>query len=193
MNFLAHIYLSGENDDLLKIGNFMADSVRGKQYLNYPESVQKGILLHRKIDEYTDNHPIFRISRKRLVPEFGHYSGVITDIFYDYFLAKNWKSYCSVSLDEYVQNFYQLIENKKEILNEYTVFLVSNMIQHNWLKSYETIEGIRKILHQMDSRTGFRSKMSSAHSILSQNELIFEKEFFVFFEQIQDFVKLNKP
>jgi acyl carrier protein phosphodiesterase len=92
MNFLAHIYLSGDND-LLKIGNFMADSIRGNQYLQYPDEIKKGILLHRFIDTFTDAHLIYRKSKHRLHEKYGHYSGVIMDIVYDHFLAKNWNHY----------------------------------------------------------------------------------------------------
>ncbi len=188
MNFLAHIFLSGENDDLLKIGNFMGDSVRGKSYLLYPEAVQKGILLHRKIDFFTDTHPIFRQSKKRLVSDFGHYSGVITDIFYDHFLAKNWNNYCDIPLEKYIQLFYQLIEKEFVILNEATQNLTTYMIRDNWLLSYQTKVGIKKILYQMDSRTRFQSKMQYATTQLIENESLFENEFFDFFEEIRQFV-----
>ena len=81
MNFLAHIYLSGEGNELLTIGNFIADTVRGKEYLQYPEAMQRGILLHRRIDTFTDAHAIFRKSKHRLVPTYNHYAGVLVDIF----------------------------------------------------------------------------------------------------------------
>lgn len=80
MNFLAHIYLSAEIDEL-KIGNFIADSVKGKAYLKFPEMIQNGIILHRGIDSFTDGHPIVRKSTHRLFPFYSHYSGVIVDIF----------------------------------------------------------------------------------------------------------------
>jgi len=88
MNFLAHIYLSGQ-DELIKIGNFMADTVKGKNYQNYPKKLKIGILLHRFIDSYTDSHVVFRQTTKRLHPNYGHYSGVLADMFYDHFLCKN--------------------------------------------------------------------------------------------------------
>ena len=106
MNFLAHIYLSGDND-FIKIGNFMADSIKGDNYNNYPEYIRKGILLHRSIDSFTDLHPVFRKSKHRLHDRYGHYSGVIMDIFYDHFLAKNWSNYSEIPLEKYVFNFYQ--------------------------------------------------------------------------------------
>ena len=115
MNYLAHIYLSGNNDEL-KIGNFMADSIKGKKYLKYPESIQKGIILHRAIDYYTDTHPIVMQSIRRLFAIYGHYSGIIVDIFYDHFLAANWKNYSDVPLKNYIKDFYKLLQENFEIL-----------------------------------------------------------------------------
>lgn len=183
MNFLAHIYLSG-NDDFIKIGNFIADTVRGKQYLDYPQAIQQGILLHRKIDTFTDQHPIFRSSKKRLFPDFGHYSGVIVDIFYDYFLAKNWSDYSDISLNTYAQDFYKLLQEHKHLLNERANLLIYYMIKENWLESYQTLEGIEKIFYQMDRRTDFRSKMRFATDFLQKDEMDFETEFSNFFQKI---------
>ena len=74
---------------MVVIGNFIADGIKGKKYLEYPAAIQKGILLHRAIDSYTDSHPVVRQSSKRLHANYGHYSGVIVDILYDHFLASN--------------------------------------------------------------------------------------------------------
>ena len=93
----------------------MGDTIRGKQYLDYPEEVQRGILLHRQIDTFTDAHPLFRESKRRLVPLYGHYAGVITDIFYDYFLTKHWRVFSSEDFDGYIERFYALLQEKKEV------------------------------------------------------------------------------
>ncbi len=98
MNFLAHIYLSGNDTDLI-IGNFIADGIKGKKYKKFSPGIQKGILLHREIDTFTDAHPIVRQSTKRLHKNYGHYSGIIVDILYDHFLAKNWSRYSDVPLE----------------------------------------------------------------------------------------------
>ena len=120
MNFLAHIYLSGD-DDMITIGNFMADGIKGKKYLKYPEGIQKGILIHRWIDSYTDSHTITKQSTKRLHAKYGHYSGVIVDILYDHFLAKNWHQYHEQSLETYVDDFYELLKTHHHLLTSRTV------------------------------------------------------------------------
>ncbi len=187
MNFLAHIYLSG-NSDSLKIGNFIADSIRGKQYLNFPPEIQRGILLHRAIDSYTDFHPIFRQSKHRLVPNYNHYSGVIVDIFYDHFLAKNWNLYSAVPLEVYAQSFYKLLEQNFEILPLRIQNMIPIMAAENWLVKYSTVEGIQYILAQMDRRTDNQSKMQFAASDLKIAYIDFEEEFTLFFEEIRLYV-----
>ena len=185
MNYLAHIYLSGEND-LLKIGNFMADSVRGKEYLNHPEDIKNGILLHRSIDSFTDFHPIYRKSKHRLHSKYGHYSGVIMDIFYDYFLAHHWSKYHPVPLSIFAQNFYELLHNNQDLITEKTKAMLPHMIENNWLVSYATKEGLEKILYMMDYRTKHRVVMYEAMVELEMYYIEFESEFFSFFEELQN-------
>lgn len=183
MNFLAHIYLSGE-DDFVKIGNFMADSIRGSQYLDYPNSLQKGILLHRHIDSFTDSHPIYRKSKHRLHEKYGHYSGVIMDIAYDHFLAKNWSKYSNEKLEDYAADFYKLMQDNYEILTERTKGMLPYMIGRNWLVSYATIAGLEMILFQMDYRTKHRAHMQEAIVEIQDFYTEFESEFFQFFEEL---------
>ena len=183
MNFLAHIYLSGE-DDFVKIGNFMADSIRGSQYLDYPNSLQKGILLHRHIDSFTDAHPIYRKSKHRLHEKYGHYSGVIMDIAYDHFLAKNWSKYSNEKLEDYAADFYQLVQDNFEILTERTKGMLPYMIGRNWLVSYATIAGLEMILFQMDYKTKHRVHMQEAIVEIQDFYTEFESEFFQFFEEL---------
>nr|WP_315207553.1 acyl carrier protein phosphodiesterase [uncultured Flavobacterium sp.] len=186
MNFLAHIYLSGDND-LIKIGNFMADGIRGKHFESYPLEIQKGIILHRSIDTFTDAHPIFRQSTKKLHEKYHHYAGVIVDVFYDHFLAKNWNKYSDEKLEEFVARFYQSLQDNHSILSERTKGMMPYMIEHNWLVSYQTIEGIHRILTQMDQRTKNESKMRFATNELSEFYSEFENEFTNFFQELNVF------
>lgn len=186
MNFLAHIYLSGDND-LIKIGNFMADGIRGKHFESYPLEIQKGIILHRAIDTFTDAHPIFRQSTKKLHEKYHHYAGVIVDVFYDHFLAKNWNRYSDEKLEEFVNRFYQSLHDNYSILSERTKQIMPYMIKQNWLVSYQTIEGIHRILTQMDQRTKNESKMRFATNELSEFYSEFEEEFTSFFQELNVF------
>ena len=183
MNFLAHIFLSG-NNDLIKIGNFMADGIRGNDYLEYPEEIQKGIILHRAIDTFTDAHPIWRKSKHRLHERYGHYSGVIIDILYDHFLAKNWNQYTDEKLEDYVERFYQSLKDNYEILSPKTKKLMPYMIESNWLVSYASIAGIERILFQMDYRTKHRVHMQNAIQELQDFYTEFEDEFNLFFKDL---------
>ena len=186
MNFLAHIYLSGSSD-LIKIGNFIADGVRGNQYLSFDFEIQKGIVLHRVIDTYTDEHPLFRKCTKRLHSHYHHYSGVIVDVFFDHFLAKNWNYYSEESLEDFVQNFYISLTTYEMHLTEKAKLMQPYMIKQNWLLNYRSIDGIEKILTQMDRRTKNVSMMRNSVTELKHYYSEFEQDFTDFFEELRTF------
>ncbi len=186
MNFLAHIYLSGD-EDLVKIGNFMADSIKGKKYRKYGPQIQKGIILHRAIDFYTDTHPVFKESSHRLSERYRHYSGIIVDIFYDHFLAANWKDYCDIPLEEYTLKFYELLKRNYEVLPSNVKNFLPYMIEQNWLLSYASIDGIQSVLNGMNKRTKLKSGMDQATDELKLHYDDFENEFRLFFEDVQRF------
>lgn len=190
MNFLAHIYLSGEND-LITIGNFMADGIKGKRYQNYPDDVKIGILLHREIDTFTDAHPTVRKSTKRLHKNYGHYSGVIVDILYDHFLAKNWKRYSTTPLPLYIDHFYDLLKLYYRILPSRVQKMMPYLIADNWLLSYAKIEGIQKVLNGMNMRTNNKSGMHRATDELKEHYSEFEEEFTLFFEELRLFSEVK--
>lgn len=165
----------------------MADGIRGKHFERFPLDVQKGIVLHRAIDTFTDAHPIFRESTKRLHGKFHHYSGVIVDVFYDHFLAKNWTRYSSEDLVSFAENFYQSLQDNNEILTDKTKGMLPYMMQYNWLVSYETVTGIERILTQMDHRIKNNSNMRFSIEDLKLFYTEFEKEFTLFFEDLRIF------
>ncbi|AIY14479.1 acyl carrier protein phosphodiesterase [Cellulophaga baltica] len=188
MNFLAHIYLSFDDNEIT-LGNFIADSIRGNKYKHLPERVQKGIKLHRFIDTFTDAHPTVRKSTKRLHENYSHYSGVIVDIFYDHFLAKNWSTYSDVPLEVFVDNFYDLLEDNYEILPDTTKHMMPYMIADNWIFNYSKLEGIGRVLNGMNRRTKNKSKMNFAILDLEEHYDEFEKEFTSFFEELVTYSK----
>ena len=186
MNFLAHIYLSF-GDEEITIGNFIADSIRGNKIDHLPTRIQKGILLHREIDTYTDSHVIPKISSKRLHKNYSHYSRVIVDIFYDHFLAKNWKNYSDTPLKIYVENFYDLLEDNYPILPHGVQRMMPYMITDNWIYNYSKMEGIGRVLNGMNRRTKNKSKMNFAILDLEEHYTDFEMEFTSFFKELITF------
>lgn len=186
MNFLAHIYLSN-NIPLVSIGNFIADGIKGSEYKSFPRDIQIGILLHREIDTFTDAHPTVRQSTKRLHQNYSHYSGVIVDILYDHFLAKNWNRYSKVPLEFFVSNFYDLLEDHFELLPKRIQHMIPYMIADNWLLNYANIEGIQKVLDGMNRRTKNLSGMNNATYELITYYSEFEQEFTEFFKELRRF------
>lgn len=187
MNFLSHLYLSGESEGLL-IGNFIADSVKGSGVNSFSLEVQKGILLHRKIDTFTDAHPIVEISKERLRSKYKKYASVIVDIYYDHYLAANWKDYSNLTLDQYTKNVYSLIEKHKHTFPLKSKLFTKYMLEYNILSAYAHFEGIEKVLHGMSRRASFVSNMEHAIHDLKENYPLFENEFKEFFPQLKEFV-----
>jgi acyl carrier protein phosphodiesterase len=188
MNLLAHIYLSKNNKNIL-IGNFIADAIKGKQYQKYPEEIQQGILLHRAIDTFTDTHDIVKTSKRRLHERYGHYDGVIIDILYDHFLAKNWTNYSDIPLNTFANTIYDFFTLKLNTFPEKVQKIVPYMIQYNWLVSYASIEGIEKILQGMNTRTKGISKMDLAIEDLNLHYKDFELDFTAFFKDLEEYTE----
>ncbi len=184
MNFLAHLYLS-DNDEELLIGNFIADSVKGSAFRNFSPGIANGILLHREIDRFTDAHPIVRQSIARIRPVYRKFSGVIIDIFYDHFLAANWKDFSSVPLTEFAQDVLRLMQQHEPIMPYKSKMFLAYTAKHNPLVGYSTVEGIEKVLTGMSKRTRFRSNMELSVRELKQHYDLFRQEFYAYFPELK--------
>jgi acyl carrier protein phosphodiesterase len=181
MNFLAHLYLSKHNEELM-IGNFIADAVKGKNFEGCTPGVIQGIKMHREIDAFTDKHHITKISAARLMPRYKKYAVVIVDIFYDHFLSANWSNYHNEGLDYFANNVYALMHQNIDRLPPKSQYLLPYMTKHNWLLNYSKIEGIQRTLTGMASRTSFVSNMQFATEELELHYQDFDQEFKLFFE-----------
>jgi len=186
MNYLAHIYLSRDHK-LISIGNFMADHIKGNSYVKYPDDLQKGILLHRQIDSFTDAHHIVRTSKRRLDEGYGLYRGIIIDIFYDHMLAKNWDEYAEVPLEEYTRDFYDSLQKHWDLLPDKVRHMSKYLIRDNWLLSYAEIDGIQRVLEGMNRRTGGKSQMNKAIHDLERYYEDFDRDFKTFFKELSFF------
>ncbi|MFP4525947.1 MAG: ACP phosphodiesterase [Bacteroidales bacterium] len=188
MNFLAHIYLSGTNDDI-KIGNFIGDYVKGRKYLQYRTNIRKGIILHRNIDDYTDKSKIPQPVKNLLKPFYRRYAGIVVDVLYDHCLSKNWEYFCQTPLEEYVNNFHKLLRREFSVLPRQVQNFVPRMIQHNRLLSYRETTGLHQSLTVMAKHTSLPDKADQAIDVLLKNYSTINDNFLEFFPMLIKYVK----
>ena len=191
MNFLAHLYLSGNEEELI-IGNFIADAVKGNYIGRFPEGIARGIRLHREIDHYTDHHPVFRQSRSHLVPRYGMFSGVIVDVYYDHFLAKYWNEFSDEDLRKRVAQAYFLLIRRFDVLPYRSRRILPFMISRNWLVNYRDLDMLQRVFNGMSRRTSRQSGMENAIEDLNEKYSLFEDEFRAFFPEIIKHVDLYR-
>ncbi len=187
MNYLAHIYLSGTEEAVL-IGNFIGDYVKGRDYLKYPPNIQKGLVLHRKIDSFTDFHKIVLQSKKYMAPEYGKWAGIIIDIVYDHFLIKNWDKFCPVPLNDYKEDIFDVLQKYYPVLPERVKYFVPSFIQNDWIGTYSTPEGIVSVLYNMSLRTLLPDKSQFASEVLHKYYIQLDSEFMTYFPELIRFV-----
>lgn len=188
MNYLAHAFLSGSDGDLL-IGNFIADHVKGAAMSRYPGAVQRGILLHRMIDAFTDSHPVVEECKAVLRPRFRKYAPVVSDIYFDHFLARDWHLYHHLDLPVYAEGCYTHLRSHEHLLPERTVFMLGHMEKHDWLTGYSTLHGIGMALTGMSRRARFESGMEHAREFLEEKYPFFDSGFADFFPDLQHYVE----
>jgi acyl carrier protein phosphodiesterase len=188
MNFLAHTYLSGCNEEII-VGNFMGDYVKGSNYNHYPDLVRKGILIHRDIDTYTDMHPITRRSKLHIVPRYHKYAGIIIDIFYDHFLASLWDEFSSLPLQDFVNRTYDLLKRNYKVLPEAIKRWFPTFLENNWMMAYTTVDGIELVLERMAANTSLPDHAGYAVEVLSERYSSFKSDFLEFFPSIIQFLE----
>ena len=188
MNFLAHLYLSGESDEI-KLGNFIGDFVKGNKYQNYPEMVAYGIRLHRSIDYFTDSHADVKTCMQLLKPGYGRFSGVIVDIFFDHFLASNWSEYSSVTLRQFARQAHSLFLSNFMMRPLRVKQFLPFLIQHKRLESYAQKENLFHVLEIMSKRTSLPSNSEYAMTMLHQEYELFDRLFRSFFLELTNWVE----
>ncbi len=187
MNYLAHIYLSGDSEKQL-VGNFIGDYVKGNKYLQYDDEVARGILLHRKIDSFTDEHPLQKEAKLLFRSEFGLYSGIVVDFMYDHFLAKNWNQYSDVKLPAFAKRVHAVLLSNFTVLPRRVQGFLPFLIQNKRLLSYASIDGIIQSLKIMSNYSSLPNKSEVARTILIDNYSEIEANFTAFFAELINYV-----
>lgn len=188
MNYLAHLYLAEDSPQSL-LGNLLGDFVKGQSTEAYCDEIKKGIQLHKKVDIYTDSHPVVRESKRLISPINRKYAGIIVDVFYDHFLAKNWVNYSSVPLQEFTVKVYDILQSNQAILPESIKRVLPNIITKNLLMSYAEIPGINFALQRLSVRLKRENHLGRASEDLTDNYERFKVNFGQFFPELIDYVK----
>ena len=187
MNFLAHLHLSYPNTPQM-VGNFIGDYVKGQQYRDYPEAIAQGIILHRKIDDFTDHHPLQREFKNYFRAPYRHYAGIISDVLFDYFLAHNWADFSSIALNTFCQSTYRTLESYHKHLPETVQGFLPKMRQAKRLESYAEQEGIASALMLMTRYTSLPDYTVEAMAILNEHYEALEELFYPFYADLMAYV-----
>ena len=188
MNYLAHLYLADDSPESI-LGNLLGDFLKGQGTEGYSDEIKKGIRLHKNVDIYTDLHPVVRESKRLISPVNRRYAGILIDVFYDHFLAKNWLTYSSVSLPEFTVKVYDILQSYQGILPNSLKRGLPHIIQGNLLMSYADISGISFAVKRLSLRLKRENNLGVAIEELTANYECFEFNFSRFFPELIDYVK----
>lgn len=187
MNYLAHLLLSGEKPEIMA-GNFFTDFLSLKELKKLPDPMQRGVEIHLKIDNFTDNHPIVKDLNELLWESQGKYAPVALDIILDYFLSYNWKTYSDMEYEQFCQYVYIVLGRFVRYLPDRERKHIETMISHRWLSVYRSISGLNDIMDRMDRRTKFPSRFYKSIDVVQDNFNYFNKQFNLFFAEIYEYI-----
>jgi acyl carrier protein phosphodiesterase len=188
VNFLAHLYLAGPEPQAL-LGSLMGDFVKGPLAGRYPEPLARALVLHRRIDSYTDTHPVVQRSRARIAAPRRRYAGILIDMFYDHFLARDWTAWSPDPLDRFAARVYALLHEHFELLPERLRSIAPRMAQADWLGSYAHVEAIHEALDRMGERLRRGNALLGAAAELTNAYAAFESDFNAFFPELVSFAE----
>jgi acyl carrier protein phosphodiesterase len=188
LNWLAHVFLS-EPDIEFRLGNLLADIVRGEELRRMSAGFQRGVHRHKQIDAFTDAHPLVKRSRSRVSSEFRRFSGVLVDVFYDHLLATRWNDYSPIVLDAFTAKFYADIEASNVELPSSARVTIDRIIRHDLLGAYRGTEGVERSLRRLSAYLSSRWQrefaLEQGVADLIANRAGFDADFAEFFPQLQ--------
>ncbi len=186
MNYLAHAYLSFGDPDILA-GNMISDFVKGKKKFDYPDRIQMGITLHRKIDEYTDTHPATREAKQFLKTTAGLYAGSFVDIVYDHFLANDSYEFEEGALADFSQKTYTQLADYEAWFPEKFIRFFFYMRSQDWLSGYQSLEGIHHSFQGLCRRAKYIDDPEPVYEAFLKNYDALKMAYEFFFPHVKSF------
>jgi acyl carrier protein phosphodiesterase len=188
MNYLGHAYLSFNSPQIL-VGNMISDFIKGSDKFMFSGKVQKGITLHRQIDEFTDFHPATKKAMEVFRPYYRLYSAPIMDILYDHFLANDKNLFDESSLKQFTAGTYRHLENNSTQLPNRFLQMFTYMKTEDWLYNYKYPEGIQKSLYGLVRRATFIRESNTAFDLLLKHYDHLNECYHDFFSDVKLFAK----
>lgn len=187
MNYLAHLHLGGDRPEQL-LGSLYGDFVKGVLAGRFPVDIETGIRLHRRIDAFTDAHPLIKQAMGRFPAERRRYAGIVLDVFFDHCLARDWGQYSDVPLDAFIGKVYRVLANEPA-LPERLALIAPRMAAQDWLGSYvdfevvgDALAGISRRLSRPEGLAGAMQELRALYQPLSE-------DFSEFYPQLQAFAQ----
>jgi acyl carrier protein phosphodiesterase len=168
MNYLAHLLLSPP-DPAFRIGNLLPDLLPLPQVERFEGAFRKGIERHRRIDAFTDAHPVVLASRERLWPDYRRFAGVIVDIVYDHCLIARWDQHCPQPVEAFVEEVHLSLPMLREHLPERTFVHLEALTQWRWIGAYRELEGVSTAMMRIGKRLRRPVDFSGLHAALTAN------------------------
>jgi acyl carrier protein phosphodiesterase len=188
VNWLAHLHLGG-TDALERLGHLAVDFMRGSDLDSLPRPVQRGVLAHRRVDLFTDAHPVVRISCARIPARLSRYAGVLVDVFYDHVLAADWSAHAPdrPPLRRFVDGVHADLDAHRDALPLRLRLIAPRMIREDWLGSYGTLDGVRAILARIEGRLRRPAPLATAVEVLAAERERFAADFGAFYPELERF------
>lgn len=190
MNYLAHAYLSFNDPEVL-LGNMISDHVKGRKKFDYNLQVQKGIMLHRNIDAFTDQHPITKTAMKFFKPVYGLYAGAFVDVVYDHFLSLDVNEFTEASLFSFSQDTYNTLENYQKEFPPMFKTMFPYMKEYDWLYNYRHRWAINRSFHGLVNRAAYLTESDTAFKYFEQHYESLRDCYELFFPSLKEYAQKN--
>ncbi|QHF49374.1 ACP phosphodiesterase [Pseudomonas sp. S49] len=187
MNYLAHLHLGGQRPGQL-LGSLYGDFVKGRLQGQFAPEVEAAIQLHRRIDVFTDRHPLVDIALGRFSDTRRRYAGIVLDVFFDHCLARDWKLYADQPLEVFTADVYRVL-NREPQLPERLARIAPHMVANDWLGSYQQFEVLEQVLRGISRRLSRPEELAGAMEELRRLYEPLSEDFRLFYPQLQDFAQ----
>lgn len=186
MNYLAHLCLADGSPDSI-VGNFLGDFVKGRPEGRYPDTVVRGIRLHRAVDTYTDAHPAVRRAMTRIDASRRRYAGIAVDMAFDHFLARRWQLDDPAAFAATRNHAYAVLRARAGMLPERLQRILPSLAGDDWLGSYAELDGIAFALERMSQRLRRANPLADTALDIERRYEALQSDFEAFWPDVRAF------